>query len=106
MFKHDGGKRNTKTSIQLVPMLRRMPAAEVGRRQRALAAARPQILFDVPNASAAAANLFGLAAERCFPRMLKCGAFHLNELRTAEGKAAVLAAAPPPAPTREWRTSR
>ena len=71
------------------------------RSHRALAASRPQILFDVPNASAAAANLFGLAAERCFPRMLKCGAFHLNQLRTAEGKAAVLAAAPPPAPTRE-----
>ena len=58
---------------ELVPWLRRMPAAEVKRRQRALAAARTQILFEVPNGRAAAAHLIELAAEHCFPRMLQCG---------------------------------
>lgn len=64
---------------KLVPFLRHMPVAEVQQRQRALAAARRQILFDVPNGTAAATHFMELASERCFPRMLKCGAFHVSK---------------------------
>uniref|UniRef100_A0A7S0LD72 Exostosin GT47 domain-containing protein n=1 Tax=Coccolithus braarudii TaxID=221442 RepID=A0A7S0LD72_9EUKA len=57
----------------LVPMLRSMPAPEVRQRQRALAAARPHLLFDVMNGTAAAAHFLEMAVTRCFPQMGNCG---------------------------------
>uniref|UniRef100_A0A7S0JC08 Exostosin GT47 domain-containing protein n=1 Tax=Calcidiscus leptoporus TaxID=127549 RepID=A0A7S0JC08_9EUKA len=60
----------------LVALLRRIPPAEVLRRQESLAKARPKILFDVANNTGAAAgtNFLELAVEQCFPRMARCGA--------------------------------
>ena len=64
---------------RLVPMLRSIPREEVRRRQRALAEARPQLIFEAANSTAAGANFLTLAAERCLPRMVKCGLAHTQK---------------------------